>query len=116
MEIKVIRNDNSLNYTANQYLNKMKTITNFFGVALFGLFALISIVFPITATILHFWTTYIAYTESGFFAALVTLIIPVLSEVYWMFKMFGENNVYAWVALLHFILALPVSAARSRRV
>lgn len=41
---------------------------------------IILVIFPITAFILHLWTTYIAYTESGFFAAIVSILLPVLSE------------------------------------
>ena len=40
--------------------------------------------------VIHIWTTVIALTVSGLFAAFLTLILPVLSEIYWFFKV-GNN-------------------------
>ena len=37
------------------------------------------------------------------------LFLPFIAEVYWMFKMFGENDTYAYIALVHLILALPIA-------
>jgi hypothetical protein len=71
-------------------------------VSLFGVFA-------ITAIITHIWTVIIAFSEAGFFGGLLTLFLPFFGEIYWMFKMFGENNTYAYIALLHLILAVPFS-------
>ena len=65
--------------------------------------------FAITAIITHIWTVIIAFTEAGFFGGLLTLFLPFLGELYWMFKMFGENNTYAYIALSHLILAIPFS-------
>lgn len=76
----------------------MKTIF----VSLYGVFA-------ITAIITHIWTVIIAFTEAGFFGGILTLFLPVLGELYWMFTMFGENDTYSYVALTHVILALPFS-------
>lgn len=76
----------------------MKTIF----VSLFGVFA-------ITAIITHIWTVIIAFTEAGVFGGVLTLILPFLGELYWMFKMFGENDTYAYIALIHLILAIPFS-------
>jgi len=70
---------------------------------------IVYVVFMITAAITHIWTIVIAFNESGFFAALLTLILPVISEIYWMIKMFGENDLYAFIALAHLILAIPIS-------
>lgn len=65
--------------------------------------------FAITAIITHIWTVIIAFTEAGFFGGVLTLFLPFLGELYWMFKMFGENNKYAYIALSHLILAIPFS-------
>jgi hypothetical protein len=54
-------------------------------VSLFGVFA-------ITAIITHIWTVIIAFSEAGFFGGLLTLFLPFLGEIYWMFKMFGKKN------------------------
>lgn len=66
-------------------------------------------VFAITAIITHIWTVIIAFTEGGFFGGILTLFLPVLGELYWMFKMFGVNDTYAYIALAHLILAIPFS-------
>jgi len=68
-------------------------------VSLFGLFY-------VTGSIVHIWTISIAYNEAGFLSALITSLLPVLGELYWMFKMFGENDTYAYLALTHVILAI----------
>jgi hypothetical protein len=71
-------------------------------ISLFGVFA-------ITAIITHIWTVIIAFTEAGFLGGILTLFLPLLGELYWMFKMFGENDTYAYIALTHLILSIPFS-------
>jgi len=66
-------------------------------------------VFAVTAIITHIWTVIIAFTESGFFGGIISLFLPFLSELYWMFKMFGENDTYAYLALIHLLLAILFS-------
>lgn len=56
-------------------------------VSLFG-------VFDITAVITHIWTVIIAFTEAVFFGGVLTLFLPFLGELNWMFKMFGEKDTY----------------------
>jgi len=72
-------------------------------------FASIYGVFAITAIITHIWTVIIAFTEAGIFGGLLTLFLPFLGEIYWMIKMFGHNDTYAYIALIHLILAIPVT-------
>ena len=71
-------------------------------VSLFGVFA-------VTAIITHIWTVIIAFSEAGFFGGILTLFLTFLGEIYWMFKIVGENDTYAYIALTHLILALPFS-------
>lgn len=72
-------------------------------------------VFTITALITHIWTVIIAFSEGGFISGIISLVLPFLAELYWMFKMFGINDLYAYIALVHLILALPFSVfGRSR--
>lgn len=66
-------------------------------------------VFVITALITHLWTVIIAFTVGGILSGIISLLLPFLAEVYWMFKMFGVNNTYAYIALIHLILAIPFS-------
>lgn len=74
-----------------------------------AIFVLLYGVFAITATITHIWTVIIAFSEGGFFGGIISLFLPFLAELYWMFKMFGENDTYAYVALVHLILSIPFS-------
>ena len=57
------------------------------------------------AVITHIWTVIIAFTTSGIIAGLLSLFLPFLSELYWMFKMFGQNDAYSYIALIHLILS-----------
>lgn len=74
----------------------------------------ISGIFVITALITHIWTVIIGFTEAGFWGGILTLFLPFLSEIYWMIKMFGVNDLYAWIALIHLILAIPVSMVNGK--
>jgi hypothetical protein len=71
--------------------------------AIFGLFV-------ITAIITHIWTVIIAFSEAGVMGGLLTLFLPFLGELYWMFKMFGENDTYAYISLVHLILSVLFAA------
>lgn len=64
-------------------------------------------IFTITALITHIWTVIIAFSEGGILAGIISLFLPFLAEIYWMFKMFGENDTYAYIALIHLLLAIP---------
>jgi len=72
-----------------------------------SIFASLYGVFVVTAIITHIWTVIIAFTEGGFFGGILTLFLPFLGELYWMFKMFGESDTYAYIALAHLILVIP---------
>lgn len=69
-------------------------------------------VFEITAIATHIWTVVIAFNAGGFFAGVASFFLPVLSEIYWIVKMFGSNDVFVFIVLLHLLLAVPVSRAR----
>lgn len=75
----------------------------------------ISGLFMVTAAITHVWTVIIAFSEGGFWGGVLTLFLPVLGELYWMFAMFGENNLYSIIALIHLILAIPISMVFGER-
>jgi hypothetical protein len=72
-------------------------------------------IFAVTAIITHIWTVIIAFQEAGIMGGIITLLLPFLAEIYWMFKMFGDNNTYATIALIHLILAFFFSLGRSER-
>ena len=64
---------------------------------------LIFSIFPISSIIFHLWTTYIAFDQGGFFGGLLTFIFPLMSELYWVFKVWGENETYTTISIIHFI-------------
>ncbi len=54
--------------------------------------ALVGIAYPvigILGLIIHIWTIVIAYTVSGLIGAIITLIFPVLSQIYWFIKVWS---------------------------
>ena len=55
-----------------------------------GIMVLALIVASILGLIVHVLTIVIAFSVSGLFAAVLTLIFPILSEIYWFFKV-GSN-------------------------
>ncbi|QTV04856.1 Yip1 family protein [Faecalibacter bovis] len=75
----------------------------------FALIVTFNSIFMITALITHIWTVIIAFTQAGIIGGVLTFILPFLSEIYWMIKMFGVNDTYAYIALAHIILAIPLS-------
>ncbi|MDI6790282.1 MAG: hypothetical protein QME44_06315 [Thermodesulfobacteriota bacterium] len=58
-----------------------------------GIMGLAWIVASILGLVIHVWTIVIAFLLSGLFAAVLTLVFPVLSEIYWFFKI-GSNAGY----------------------
>ena len=55
-----------------------------------GIMGLALIVASILGLVIHVLTIVIAFSVSGLFAAVLTLIFPILSEIYWFFKV-GSN-------------------------
>ncbi|WP_045213515.1 hypothetical protein [Desulfonatronovibrio magnus] len=55
-----------------------------------GIMALAGIAATVLGLIIHVWTIVIAFFVSGLLAAVITLIFPFLSQVYWFFRV-GSN-------------------------
>lgn len=55
-----------------------------------GIMGLAWIAASILGLVIHVWTIVIAFSVSGLFAAVLTLIFPVLSEIWWFFIV-GSN-------------------------
>lgn len=55
-----------------------------------GIMGLAGITASILGLVIHVWTIVIAFSASGLFAAVLTLVFPVLSEIYW-FLGIGSN-------------------------
>jgi hypothetical protein len=68
--------------------------------------------FEITAIATHIWTVVIAFRYGGFLMGTASLILPGPAEVYWVFKLFGDQPIYAAVAILHLLLIIPMRQAR----
>jgi hypothetical protein len=77
----------------------------------FGIMGLAFAIQSILGLVIHVWTVVIAYLTSGLFASVLTLIFPVLSEIYWFFKV-GSNlgfGVNYCVAIMAYILLWVVA-------
>jgi hypothetical protein len=71
--------------------------------------------FVISSLITHGWTVIIAFTVGGVWGGIFSLILPGISEIYWMIKMLGQNNVYSIIALSQIVLIIPILNIRNVR-
>jgi len=78
-----------------------------------GILRTFSILYSITATIVHIWTVVLAFTEGGFWGGVLSLFLPVLSELYWMITLWESHPDYAILALIHLIAGLPLLLLRA---
>ena len=62
----------------------------------------------ILGIVYHLWTVIIAF-QHGIVSGIVTLFLPVLSQIYWFFKMWGVNTPYIVVSIIFLIITLVVS-------
>jgi hypothetical protein len=54
-------------------------------------------IMPILGLFIHFWSIVIALSISGIFSAMVTFVLPVVSTIFWFFKVgfnVGFDNFY----------------------
>jgi hypothetical protein len=99
-----VSNGHKKNQTNNDTGNTVSAAQNV-GI---GIIALAWIAAWILGLVIHVWTIMISFAVSGLFAAVLTLALPVLSEIYW-FSTVGSNlgfgtvycvSVMAYVGLL----------------
>ena len=88
-------------YVGEKYVKEKMSAKEYIGG---GIMMLAYIVAGILGLVIHVWTIVIAFMTSGLFAAVLTFIFPVLSEIYWFFKVgsslgFGTN--YCIVIMVH---------------
>lgn len=78
---------------------------------------LIILVGYILGVIVHLWTVIIAFSEGGFLAGILSFIFPVLSEIYWVISLWGENDAYVNTAIIATILVFvaPFLSAKEER-
>ncbi|WP_026837080.1 hypothetical protein [Gillisia sp. JM1] len=77
----------------------------------YDLLSLLFSIYPILAIGLYIWTLIIAY-EVSFIAFIVSMFLPVISQLYWMVKLFGVNNLYSWTVVTILILYIPYILTR----
>lgn len=70
----------------------------------------LSFIFGTLVTIGHIWTTIVAFKESGIIAAVLSLVLPVLSEIYWVAKMIGRNTPFVVYIILCGVVFLPLAS------
>lgn len=68
--------------------------------------SVLKVIASILAAVVHVWTVIIAFKISGFWAALLSFLFPIISQIYWAVKIFGENMMYFYAVLATFSVAL----------
>ena len=53
----------------------------------------------------HIWTAVIAF-KHGLVAGIITVLLPAVSEIYWFFKMWGENTPYIIVSVVFVVCGI----------
>lgn len=69
------------------------------------IFSTLKVIASVLAAVVHIWTVIIAFKVSGLVAAILSFFFPIISQIYWVIKTFGDNKMY-----FHTILAM-LSAA-----
>ena len=70
------------------------------------IFSTLKVIASVLAAVVHVWTVIIAFKISGFWAALLSFLFPIISQIYWAVKIFGENMMYFYAVLATFSVAL----------
>ncbi|RYE13682.1 MAG: hypothetical protein EOP34_08310 [Rickettsiales bacterium] len=60
-------------------------------------------ILPISSLLFHIWTVFIAFSKGGFFSGMFTIIFPFVSEIYWTFRVWGHNDLYRTIAIIHYV-------------
>ena len=72
------------------------------------------LILSILGAVIHVWTIIIAFTIKGLFAAVATLVVPVLSQMYWFFKIgsnVGYTNNFYCMAIIAYVVVLGLFLA-----
>ena len=102
-------------------MSKLKKSGTIAGVAISGT---AYIVLMILGLLLHLWTIIVALSVKGILAAIFTLALPILAQIYWFFKAWSISgtllNPYClgifayiglWIIVIIGILIIGVSAS-----
>jgi hypothetical protein len=83
----------------------LKTLRLGAGIAILGIAGFVA---WILAAIIHVWTVVIAFMSGGLVSAVITLLLPVLSQIYWGFVIFSATgtifNTYCLALVAYVVL------------
>lgn len=57
-------------------------------------------------TFVHIYTVAIAFQIFGLLGAIVTFIFPIISEIFWVIYMWGENDFYVSCVIVSKVLGI----------
>ena len=69
-------------------------------------------IFPYLALLVHVWTTFIAYKSGGLTLAFLTFSMPYITDFMWMYKLYGQHNLFSLIVLITLILSIPSTFLR----
>ena len=70
----------------------------------------IAVICGLLVVIGHMWTVIIGFQYGGFTGGILTLFLPLLSEIYWIIKMIGLNTPYVVYTILCTLVFLPIAS------
>ena len=79
-----------------------------------GIIQILSLILSLSGLVTIIWTIIIGFSK-GAISGLVTLFLPILSSLYWMVKMFGENNAYSYTVLIQLVLTVVIFFFEGRK-
>ncbi len=83
-----------------------------------GIGCLLGIVLSIGGPAIHFYTVWYAFHYGGLLAAIVTMLLPGISEVYWLFPIAKSAgswwNYYSAALLVWLCACIMLSAVKSK--
>lgn len=76
-------------------IDKLKTaLAVIFGGSAAIILFFLQLGLSIMGGIIHIWTIIIAYNWSGALAAIITAFLPILSQIYWIFKLWKTSGTF----------------------
>lgn len=77
---------------------KLKISTFFSGVLAFVVGSLLILNY-IALAVIYFWSSYLGYTQNGFWGTILTLFIPVIAQIYWLYHEWSTQGNMSYVFL-----------------
>lgn len=70
---------------------------------------LIGMVLALLVAIAHIWTTIIGFQEGGIVGGVLSFMLPIMSEIYWVIKMIGVNTFYSVYTIVCVVVLAPLA-------